>query len=214
MHPITHFDGCRNAPGQQARVEDTRAAALDFRRHMLAGPRVRYFESFDLIKLVYPVRYGLRNAYPAERLNEYLHIHNRLFVVQYDTPHGLKTLLVSPSDHERGGETPFCGCRTPRRSSSSTAGDPLRQRARGARAHRPARHRHRLHHPPPTCTRRTCAAGWAARASRPCYPTRNRWCTSANGPMRRTSAPTSATGIARTASPASPRTRCSASTAA
>ncbi|CAM5471157.1 hypothetical protein [Rhodanobacter lindaniclasticus] len=74
---------------------------------MLAGPRVRYFESFDLIKLVYPVRYGLRNAYPAERLNEYLHIHNRLFVVQYDTPHRLKTLLVSPSDHERGGETPF-----------------------------------------------------------------------------------------------------------
>jgi len=107
MHPITHFDGARNAPGQQARVEDTRAAALDFRRHMLAGPRVRYFESFDLIQLIYPARYGLRNAYSAERLNDYLHIRNRLFVVQYDTPDGLKTLLVSPSDHERGGETPF-----------------------------------------------------------------------------------------------------------
>lgn len=105
--PITHFDGARKALGQQARVEDCRAAATDFRRHLLAGPKVRYFESFDLIKLIYPSRYGLRNAYSAERINEFLHINNRLFVVQYDTPQGLKTLLVSPSDHERGGETPF-----------------------------------------------------------------------------------------------------------
>jgi glyoxylase-like metal-dependent hydrolase (beta-lactamase superfamily II) len=105
--PITHFDGARNAPGQRTRVEDTRAAAQDFRRYLLAGPKVRYFESFDLIKLIYPARYGLRNAYSAERLNAYVHINNRVFVVQYDTPDGLKTLLVSPSDHERGGETPF-----------------------------------------------------------------------------------------------------------
>ncbi len=104
---IKTFDGSRNAFGQQTRVEDTRAAALDFRRQMLAGPKVRYFESFDLIKLVYPCRYGLRNAYSAERLNAFLHIMNRVYVVQYDTPSGLKTLLVSPSDHERGGETPY-----------------------------------------------------------------------------------------------------------
>lgn len=105
--PIRTFDGSRKALGQQARVEDTRAASLAFRQQMLAGPKVRYFESFDLIKVIYPTRYGLRNAYSAERLNEYLHITNRLFVVQYDTPTGLKTLLASPSDHERGGETPF-----------------------------------------------------------------------------------------------------------
>ena len=105
--PITQFDGARAALGQQARVEDCRAAAVDFREHMLSGPKVRYFESFDLIKLIYPTRYGLRNAYSAERINPYLHICNRLFVVQYDTLQGVKTLLVSPSDHERGGETPF-----------------------------------------------------------------------------------------------------------
>ena len=104
---IKTFDGSRNAFGQQARVEDTRAAAKAFRDEMLAGPKVRYFESFDLIKLVYPCRYGLRNAYSAERLNTFLHIMNRMYVVQYDTPTGLKTLLVSPSDHERGGETPY-----------------------------------------------------------------------------------------------------------
>jgi len=105
--PISQFDGSRRAPSPRARLEDTRAAAGDFRKAMLAGPKVRYFESFDLIKLVYPTRYGLRNAYAGERWNEFLFISNRLFVVQFDTPAGLRTLLVSPSDHERGGETPF-----------------------------------------------------------------------------------------------------------
>lgn len=105
--PISTFNGCREALGQQARVEDTRAASIEFRNSMLAGPKVRYFESFDLIKVVYPCRYGLRNAYSAERLNDFLHITNRMFVVQYDTAKGLKTLIVSPSDHERNVETPY-----------------------------------------------------------------------------------------------------------
>lgn len=105
--PITHFHGSRNAKGQQARVEDTRAAAQAFRKHMLAGPKVRYFRSFDLVCIPYPSRYGLRNAFSRERLVEYVHIQNRLFVVQFDTGDGIRTLLVSPSDHERNGETPF-----------------------------------------------------------------------------------------------------------
>lgn len=105
--PIKHFQGSRKALGQQARVEDTRAAAESFRKDMLAGPKVKYYESFDLIRVPYPSRYGFRNAFSRERFVEYLHIQNRLFVIQYDTPTGLKTLLASPSDHERGGETPF-----------------------------------------------------------------------------------------------------------
>lgn len=105
--PIKHFDGSRKALGQQARVEDTRAAAEAFRKDMLAGPKARYFESFDLVRVPYPARYGLRNAFSRERWVEYVHIQNRVFVVQFDTPDGLKTLLVSPSDHERNIETPF-----------------------------------------------------------------------------------------------------------
>lgn len=105
--PIKHFDGSRSALGQQARVEDTRAAAETFRKDMLAGPKVRYYQSFDLVKLPYPTRYGLRNAFAHERFVEFMHIQNRLFVIQFDTDDGLKTLLVSPSDHERNGETPF-----------------------------------------------------------------------------------------------------------
>ncbi|MCP1419233.1 hypothetical protein J3D47_003476 [Pseudomonas laurylsulfativorans] len=104
---IRHFEDSRAAAGQQARVEDTRFAALQFRADMLKGPKARYFESFNLVKVPYPVRYGLRNAFSRERLVEYMHIQNRLFIVQFDTPQGVKTLLVSPSDHERNGETPF-----------------------------------------------------------------------------------------------------------
>lgn len=105
--PIRHFDGCRKALGQMARVNDARAAAEAFRKDMLAGPKVKYYESFDLVRVPYPTRYGLRNAFSRERMVEFLHIQNRLFVVQFDTPDGLKTLLMSPSDHERNGETPY-----------------------------------------------------------------------------------------------------------
>jgi len=104
---ITDFDSSRSAYGQQARVEDTRAAAEGFRKTMLAGPKARYFRSFDLVKVPYPARYGLRNAFSRERLVEYVHIQNRVFVVQFDTEEGVKTMLVSPSDYERNGETPF-----------------------------------------------------------------------------------------------------------
>lgn len=107
MQPLRSFEHSRTAPGQQARVEDSRACAQEFRDHMLAGPKVRYFESFDLIRVPYPSRYGLRNAFSRERWVEYLHLQNRLFVVQFNSPEGVKTLLVSPSDHERNGATPF-----------------------------------------------------------------------------------------------------------
>lgn len=107
MTPITQFEGARNAPGQMARVEDTRAAANDFRAFMLSQPKVRFYQSFDLVKVPYPTRYGLRNAFSREKFVEFLHLTNRCFVVQFDTAEGVKTMLVSPSDHERGGETPF-----------------------------------------------------------------------------------------------------------
>jgi hypothetical protein len=105
--PITEFDGCRNALGQMARVEDTRAAAKTFRESFVAGPKVKFFQSFDLVRVPYPTRYGFRNAFSRERWVEFMMITNRIFVVQFDSPDGLKTMLVSPSDHERNGETPF-----------------------------------------------------------------------------------------------------------
>lgn len=104
---ITHFDGSRDAKGQQQRVEDTRAASEDFRSFMLKQPKVRYYESFDLVKAPYPTRYGLRNAFSREYTTPFLHLCNRLFVVQFDSDDGLKTLLVSPTDYDRNERTPF-----------------------------------------------------------------------------------------------------------
>ena len=104
---IKHFDDSRKAAGQQARVEDTRAAAENFRKEMLAGPTVRYYQSHDLVRVPYPTRYGLRNAFSREKWVEFLHLQNRMFIIQFDTPEGVKTLLASPSDHERNIETPF-----------------------------------------------------------------------------------------------------------
>jgi hypothetical protein len=104
---ISQFDGARKARGQQQRVEDTRAAATDFRSFMLNQPKVRYYESFDLVKAPYPTRYGLRNAFRREAAVPFLHLLNRVFVVQFDTADGIKTMLVSPTDYDRNEETPF-----------------------------------------------------------------------------------------------------------
>ncbi len=107
FQPITTFDGARDAAGPQQRVENVRAAARDFHKQMSRGGKVRYYESFDLVKVPYPSYYGWRSAFSREHIVQYLHLLNRLFVVQFDTPDGVKTLLASPSDHERNGETPF-----------------------------------------------------------------------------------------------------------
>lgn len=107
FQPIRCFDGARDARGPQDRVENTRAAAQDFHKQMSRGGKVRYYESFDLVKLPYPSYYGLRSAFSRQHVVQFVHLVNRLFVIQFDTPDGLKTLLASPSDHQRNEETPF-----------------------------------------------------------------------------------------------------------
>lgn len=104
---IKEFDDSRSAAGQLARVEDTRAAAEEFRQRMLAGPQARFFRSFNLVKIPYPTKYALRNAFSRERFVEFLHIQNRLFIVQFETCEGVKTMLVSPSDHQPVAQTPY-----------------------------------------------------------------------------------------------------------
>jgi hypothetical protein len=104
---INAFVGTRTASGQQARVEEVRKAAQKFHETMSNGPKVAYFESFDLVKIPYASKYGLRNAFSLDWLVPYFHIQNRLFVVQFYCGERLKTMLVSPSDFERGEETPY-----------------------------------------------------------------------------------------------------------
>jgi len=102
---FAHFDGTRNSPRPMVRVGQVREAARDFRREMLAGPKVLFYRSFELVRVPYPSKYGYLNAYAG--VSPFVHLCNRLFVIQFQTNEGVKTLLVGPSDWEHQRETPF-----------------------------------------------------------------------------------------------------------
>lgn len=103
---IKHFDKTRIDSHPQSRLDAVRHAANIFRDEMLGrNSQVAYYRSIDLIRAPYPTRYGLYNA--AKVASPFMHIMNRLFVIQYETPVGLKTLLFSPSDIDGNKETPF-----------------------------------------------------------------------------------------------------------
>lgn len=103
--PFYHFEGTRDALRPMERIQRIREAAQDFRKTMLGKPKVRYYQSFELIRVPYPSKYGYLNAFALP--TPFMHICNKLFVVQFDSSEGLKTLLVSPSDWEHQRETPF-----------------------------------------------------------------------------------------------------------
>lgn len=102
---LSHFDGSRKALKPLHRVEDVRAAAQDFRQEMLAGEPVPYYRSMELVRVPYPSKFGYLNSFGT--LPPLMHLCNRLFVIQFRSDEGLKTLLVSPSDWEHQRETPF-----------------------------------------------------------------------------------------------------------
>jgi hypothetical protein len=106
--PITTFDGARAAAAPTERLREIRRRAPRFRDEIQASGRVRYYRSFGLVRAPYPTRYAFSGVYAmSSLLTPLIHILNRLFVLQYDTPAGVKTLLFSPTDVERNRETPF-----------------------------------------------------------------------------------------------------------
>lgn len=102
---IDDFAGARDSHSPGVRVEEMRNRARAFRERMLGGAEATFYKSVSLIRVPYPRRYGLRDACPLP--TPYIHITNRMFVVQFDSPDGMKTLLVSPSDIHGNRETPF-----------------------------------------------------------------------------------------------------------
>lgn len=105
FQPVTIFDSISKISPPRTRLEEVRKASRRLREKILSGPQVLYYRSFDLIRVPYPVKYGLLNA--ASVPTPFLHILNRLFVVQYKVSDSIKTLLFSPSDIEKNEETPF-----------------------------------------------------------------------------------------------------------
>jgi hypothetical protein len=101
----SHFKTARQSTMPSERLQAIRESAQGFREEMLAGSQVVYYRSFELIHVPYPTRYGLLNACSVP--TPFLHLLNKLVIVQYKTPAGIKTLLVGPADFEANRETPF-----------------------------------------------------------------------------------------------------------
>ncbi|MCB1177136.1 MAG: hypothetical protein KDK36_06105 [Leptospiraceae bacterium] len=103
--PVNNFSHIYKNYSPLERLEETRKAAKSFREEILKSPKVVYYKSFNLIRVPYPVKYGFLNA--ANVMSPFLHILNRLFIIQFNQNGKIKTLLFSPSDVDANEETPF-----------------------------------------------------------------------------------------------------------
>jgi hypothetical protein len=96
-------DAERQAGRQLALV---RAAVPGFRQWFAATGRPTSVDTFDLISLPYPTKFGLFRA--AVTPAPYLTITNRMLIIRWrDDAGATKTLLFEPSDHELGENTPY-----------------------------------------------------------------------------------------------------------
>jgi hypothetical protein len=105
IKPIPHFQQARTYSDGHIRLEEMRKTAIAFRSDMLAKPQVKFYRSMELIRVPYPSKYAFLNCNIIPM--PFIHILNRLFVVQVETSAGLKTILLSPSDTEANAETPY-----------------------------------------------------------------------------------------------------------
>jgi hypothetical protein len=94
----------KNSP-PSTRLSGSRVIAKKFREAVLESGTVPYYRSFNLVRVPYPIKYGFNNIVTIP--TPYLHILNRMFVVQYFKNGKKQTLLFSPSDLESNSETPF-----------------------------------------------------------------------------------------------------------
>ncbi len=109
MKALVDFDLSRAHSSPQARLDATRQAARALRERMWDEPQVLFYRSFDLIRAPYPRYYAFSGVY-AHRGFKFplVHLLNRMFVVQYlDHDNLLRTLILSPTDHQANRQTPF-----------------------------------------------------------------------------------------------------------
>jgi len=108
VQPIQNFQGARDSSVPSTRLEEVRKRARKFREEMLSGGQVLFYKSCELVRVPYPVRYAFTNVYTQSIIRSpVLHIVNRLFVIQFRSNGGVKTLLFSPSDVMANAETRF-----------------------------------------------------------------------------------------------------------
>lgn len=109
MRRIDDFDGARDAAEPAARLNEVRKRAQAFRERFMDEPAVAFYKSMDLVRVPYPTWYAYSGVFAQSGFKfPFVHILNRLFVLQYKDFEGvLRTLLFSPSDLEGNRETPF-----------------------------------------------------------------------------------------------------------
>ena len=109
MKAISDFDNVRQSPLPQERLHAARKQASAFRERFMDEPPVQFYQSADMVRVPYPTWYAYSGVYTQSTYKfPYLHILNRIFIIQYyDFLGELKTLLFSPSDIEADRETPF-----------------------------------------------------------------------------------------------------------
>ncbi|MGM8910047.1 hypothetical protein ACS8FB_07985 [Psychrobacter sp. 1U1] len=109
MKAINDFDNIRQSPLPQERLNAARKQASAFRERFMDEPPVQFYQSADMVRVPYPTWYAYSGVYTQSTYKfPYLHILNRIFIIQYHDFLGeLKTLLFSPSDIEADRETPF-----------------------------------------------------------------------------------------------------------
>ena len=109
METIDDFDEVRQSPLPQERLKAARKKAEAFRERFMDEPCVAYYQSADMVRVPYPTWYAYSGVYTQSTYKfPYLHILNRIFIIQYyDFLGELKTLLFSPSDIDADRETPF-----------------------------------------------------------------------------------------------------------
>lgn len=105
LRSISHFDGVWSHASPTDRLRAGKRAAAALREEMLSGAPVPCFQSLPLAAAPYPLRYALLDSCPLPI--PFIHIENRLFVVQVEKGGVKKTLLLSPTDVERAKETPY-----------------------------------------------------------------------------------------------------------
>ena len=106
LRVLPHLDGARDPLHPEDRLRAIERGARALRDELAAGPTALYYRSFDLVRVPYPVKYGLSQA--ARVATPLLHILNRVFVVQFRGGSGrTETLRFSPSDVQANKETPF-----------------------------------------------------------------------------------------------------------
>ena len=109
MKAIHDFDDVRQSPLPEERLKVARKQASAFRERFMDEAPVQFYQSADMVRVPYPTWYAYSGVYTQSTYKfPYLHILNRIFIIQYHDFLGeLKTLLFSPSDIEADRETPF-----------------------------------------------------------------------------------------------------------